>query len=105
MACFMYLCPRKSTPISVITYRIEAHVTDAAIVKSRWPRRNHYLFHRGRLMETDRYVYAPGQQADVTVRTLDYDSKPYHHCKAKFEAHRSWDQTACESFRRPMFHR
>ncbi len=28
------------------------------------------------LLETDRYVYAPGQQADVTVHTLDYDSNP-----------------------------
>ncbi len=43
------------------------------------------------LTETDRYVYAPGQQAEVTVRTLDYDSNPVSaKVNLEFERHRSW---------------
>ncbi|HEV2234553.1 MAG TPA: MG2 domain-containing protein [Terriglobia bacterium] len=59
------------------TYRVEAHVTDAG---------NHEIV-GGRaalatystivvLLDTDRYVYKPGDQADVVVKTFDYDSQP-----------------------------
>jgi len=58
-------------------YRIEAHVTDAS---------NHEIT-GGRsalatystivvILDTDRYVYRAGDEAHITVRTLDYDSKP-----------------------------
>ena len=43
------------------------------------------------LVETDRYVYAPGQQADVIVHTLDYDSNPVSaSVQIQFEGHRGW---------------
>ncbi|MGA3324007.1 MAG: MG2 domain-containing protein [Terriglobia bacterium] len=73
-------------------YRIEAHVTDAS--------NREIMGGRGVvvtystvvvLLETDRYVYAPGQQADVTVHTLDYDSNPVSaSVQLRFESHRSW---------------
>ena len=73
-------------------YRIEAHVTDAS--------NREIMGGRGVivtystvvvLLETDRYVYAPGQQADITVHTLDYDSNPVSaSVQLKFEGHRSW---------------
>ncbi len=58
-------------------YRIEAHVTDAS---------NHEIT-GGRsalvtystvvvILDTDRYVYRAGDAANITVRTLDYDSNP-----------------------------
>ena len=73
-------------------YRIEAHVTDAS--------NREIMGGRGVvvtystvivLLETDRYVYAPGQEADVTVHTLDYDSNPVSaSVQLRFEGHRSW---------------
>ncbi len=75
-------------------YRIEAHVTDAS--------NREIMGGRGVvvtystlvvLVQTDRYVYAPGQQADVTVRTLDYDSNPVSaSVQLTFESHPSWDR-------------
>jgi uncharacterized protein YfaS (alpha-2-macroglobulin family) len=58
-------------------YRIAAHVTDAS----------HREITGGRsvlvtystvvvILNTDRYLYRAGEQANITVRTLDYDSKP-----------------------------
>ena len=58
-------------------YRLEAHVTDAS--------NREIMGGRGALatfssivvlLETDRYVYKPGDQAQITVRTVDYDSQP-----------------------------
>jgi len=73
-------------------YRLEAHVTDAS--------NREIMGGRGVvvtystvvvLLETDRYVYAPGQEADVTVHTLDYDSNPVSaSVQLRFEGHRSW---------------
>ena len=73
-------------------YRLEAHVTDAS--------NREIMGGRGVvvtystvvvLLETDRYVYAPGQQADITVHTLDYDSNPISaSVQLKFEGHRTW---------------
>jgi uncharacterized protein YfaS (alpha-2-macroglobulin family) len=77
------------------SYRIEAHVTDASnreIVGGHGVTVTYSTVVV--LIETDRYVYAPGQQADVTVRTLDYDSNPVStNVKLEFEAHRSWGST------------
>ena len=84
-------------------YRIEAHVTDAS--------NREIMGGRGVvvtystvvvLLETDRYVYAPGQQADVTVHTLDYDSNPISaSVQLTFESHRSWESnTAGETLSR-----
>jgi len=58
-------------------YRIEAHVTDAS--------NREIMGGRGVLatystvvvlLDTDRYVYRPGDEAGVTVHTVDYDSHP-----------------------------
>ena len=58
-------------------YRIEANVSDSS--------HREIMGARGVivsystvvvLLETDRYVYAPGQTANITVHTLDYDSNP-----------------------------
>jgi hypothetical protein len=77
-------------------YRLEAHVTDAS--------NREIMGGRGVLvtystivvlLETDRYVYAPGQQADITVRTLDYDSNPVSaNVQVQFESHASWGANA-----------
>jgi len=74
------------------TYRIEAHVTDAS---NREIMGGHGVTVTYSslvvLLETDRYVYAPGQQADVTVHTLDYDSNPVSaSVQLRFEGHQSW---------------
>ena len=74
------------------TYRIEAHVTDAS---NREITGGHSVTVTYStvvvLTETDRYVYSPGQQAEVTVRTLDYDSNPVStKVNLEFNAHRSW---------------
>ncbi len=77
-------------------YRIEAHVTDAS--------NREIMGGRGVivtystivvLLQTDRYVYAPGQQAEITVRTLDYDSNPVStNVQLQFESHESWGADA-----------
>jgi len=57
-------------------YRIEAHVTDASkreIVGGRSALATYSTVVV--ILSTDRYVYRAGDQADITVRTLDYDSK------------------------------
>jgi hypothetical protein len=73
-------------------YRLEAHVTDAS--------NREIMGGRGVivtyatvvvLLQTDRYVYAPGQQAEITVRTLDYDSNPVPaNVQLQFESHEGW---------------
>ncbi len=76
------------------TYRVEAHVTDAS---------NHEIV-GGRaalatystvvvMLDTDRYVYAPGDQARVTVRTFDYDSQPVSmNVNLTFERRNYWGE-------------
>jgi len=73
-------------------YHLEAQVTDAS----------HREIMGGRgilatfsnivvLLEADRYLYKPGDQAVLTVRTLDYDSKPVSApVQLFFEGHQSW---------------
>ena len=73
-------------------YRIEAHVTDAS---NREISGGHSVIVTYStvvvILETDRYVYAPGQQADITVHTLDYDSHPIAAgVQLSFESHQSW---------------
>ena len=58
-------------------YRVEAHVTDASnreIIGGRSALATYSTVVV--ILSTDRYVYRAGDQADITVRTLDYDSKP-----------------------------
>ena len=58
-------------------YRIEAHVTDAG---NREISGGHSALVTYStvvvILDTDRYLYRAGDSADITVRTLDYDSKP-----------------------------
>ena len=79
-------------------YRIEAHVTDASnreIVGGHAVTVTYSTVVV--LMETDRYVYLPGQQADVTVHTLDYDSNPIQATvNLKFAGHRDWGTNEAE---------
>ena len=81
-------------------YRIEAHVTDASnreIVGGHGVTVTYSTIVV--LLETDRYVYAPGQQADVTVHTLDYDSNPVStSVQLSFESHRSWGERTPRNF-------
>jgi hypothetical protein len=77
-------------------YRIEAHVTDASnreIMGGRGVTVTYSTLVV--LLQTDRYVYAPGQQADITVRTLDYDSNPVSTTvQLQFERHQTWGSAA-----------
>ncbi len=73
-------------------YRLEAHVTDAS---NREITGGHAVAVTYStvivLVETDRYVYAPGQKADVIIHTLDYDSNPVStSVQLNFAAHTSW---------------
>ena len=73
-------------------YRIEAHVTDASNREIMGGRSVTVTYSTVVvLLQTDRYVYAPGQQANVTIRTLDYDSNPVSaNVQLQFEGHQSW---------------
>jgi uncharacterized protein YfaS (alpha-2-macroglobulin family) len=73
-------------------YRIEAHVTDASNREIMGGRSVTVTYSTiVVLIQTDRYVYAPGQQANVTIRTLDYDSNPFStNVQLQFEGHPSW---------------
>jgi uncharacterized protein YfaS (alpha-2-macroglobulin family) len=58
-------------------YRIEAHVTDASnreIVGGRAALATFSTIIV--LVDTNSYVYKPGDRADITIRTLDYDFQP-----------------------------
>lgn len=58
-------------------YRIEAHVTDASNREITGGRSALATYSTVVvILSTDRYVYRAGDQAGITVRTLDYDSKP-----------------------------
>ncbi len=79
-------------------YRLEAHVTDAS---NREITGGHAVTVTYStvvvLLETDRYVYAPGQKADITIHTLDYDSNPISaSVQLNFAGHSSWDSGGYE---------
>jgi alpha-2-macroglobulin len=78
------------------SYRIEAHVTDASnreIVGGHSVNVTYSTL--ALIVETDRYVYAPGQMADVIVHTLDYDSNPVSATVTlNFGAHPAWGSNA-----------
>ena len=73
-------------------YRIEAHVTDASNREIMGGRGVVVTYSSVVIfLEPDRYVYAPGQTADITVHTLDYDSKPVSTAvRLTFVTHPSW---------------
>jgi len=77
-------------------YRLEAHVTDSSNREIMGGRGLAVTYSTTVvLLQTDRYVYAPGQQADITVRTLDYDSNPVAaNVLLQFESHESWGVNA-----------
>ncbi len=82
-------------------YRIEAHVTDASNREIMGGRAVLATFSSiVVLLETDRYVYKPGDQAVITVRTLDYDSHPVSTgVQLAFEGHQHWnDRRALSHF-------
>jgi uncharacterized protein YfaS (alpha-2-macroglobulin family) len=76
------------------TYHVEAHVTDAS---------NHEII-GGRaalatystvvvVMDTDRYVYKPGEQANIKIQTFDYDSQPVStSVQLALEKRQPWNQ-------------
>ncbi len=73
-------------------YRLEAHVTDAS---NREITGGHAVTVTYStvvvLLESDRYVYTPGQNADITIHTLDYDSNPISaSVQLNFAGHSSW---------------
>jgi hypothetical protein len=58
-------------------YRIEAHVTDASNREIAGGRSALVTYSTVVvILDTDRYLYRAGDPADITVHTLDYDSKP-----------------------------
>ena len=58
-------------------YRIEAHVTDASNREISGGRSALVTYSTVVvILDTDRYLYRAGDQAEITVHTLDYDSKP-----------------------------
>jgi uncharacterized protein YfaS (alpha-2-macroglobulin family) len=75
-------------------YRLEAHVTDASnreIVGGHGVVVTYSTLVV--LLQTDRYVYRPGEQAQITVRTLDYDAQSVSTTvPLVFEGHQSWAQ-------------
>jgi uncharacterized protein YfaS (alpha-2-macroglobulin family) len=77
-------------------YRLEAHVTDASNREIVGGRGVIVTYSTAVvLLQTDRYVYAPGQQAEITVRTLDYDSNPVStNVQLQFEGHEGWGTEA-----------
>jgi uncharacterized protein YfaS (alpha-2-macroglobulin family) len=82
-------------------YRVEAHVTDAS--------NREILGGRGVLvtystivvlLDTDRYVYHAGEQAEVTIRTVDYDMQPVStSVQLSFEERQGWGS---QEIRRPL---
>ncbi|MBZ5544130.1 MAG: hypothetical protein LAO07_10685, partial [Acidobacteriia bacterium] len=82
-------------------YRIEAHVTDASnreIAGSRGVLATYSTIVV--LLDTNRYVYRAGDQADITVRTVDYDLQPISATvQLNFEERTGWGR---EATRRPL---
>jgi alpha-2-macroglobulin len=81
------------------TYRVEAHVTDASNHEISGARAAVATYSTIVVMvDTDRYVYKPGDQANLTIRTVDYDSKPVSaSVHLAFEQRRYWNQEKPES--------
>jgi uncharacterized protein YfaS (alpha-2-macroglobulin family) len=79
-------------------YRLEAHVIDASNREIMGGRGVIVTYSTTVvLLQTDRYVYTPGQQAEITVRTLDYDSNPVStNVQLQFESHEGWGAGARE---------
>jgi uncharacterized protein YfaS (alpha-2-macroglobulin family) len=82
-------------------YRIETHVTDASnreIAGSRGVLATYSTIVV--LLDTNRYVYRAGDEADITVRTVDYDMQPVSATvQLTFEERTGWGR---EATRRPL---
>lgn len=82
-------------------YRIEAHVTDASnreIIGGRGVLATYSTI--AVMMETSRYVYRAGDQAEITVRTVDYDFQPVStDVRLTFEGSQQW---SAEGGREPL---
>lgn len=76
------------------SYRVEAHVTDASNHEISGSRSALATYSTIVVMvDTDRYVYKPGDLANVTVRTCDYDSQPVSATlQLSFEQGSTWNQ-------------
>ncbi len=77
-------------------YRIEAHVTDASNREILGGRSVLATYSTVAVFtESDRYVYRQGEQAHVTVYTMDYDFQPVSTTvQLSFETGRFWDRNA-----------
>ncbi|MGA2629186.1 MAG: MG2 domain-containing protein [Terriglobia bacterium] len=75
-------------------YRIEAHVTDASNREITGGRSFLAVYSTiVTLLDTNRYVYRPGDQADITVRTVDYDMQPVSTTvQLSFESRETWQR-------------
>jgi uncharacterized protein YfaS (alpha-2-macroglobulin family) len=73
-------------------YRIEAHVTDASNREISGGRSVLVTYATlVVLLDVDRYVYRPGDQAEITVRTVDYDMQPVSApVRLAFEERQGW---------------
>jgi uncharacterized protein YfaS (alpha-2-macroglobulin family) len=77
-------------------YRVEAHVTDASNREIVGGRSALVIYSTiVVLLDTNRYVYRAGDQADITVRTVDYDGQPVStSVQLTFAARSGWGQDA-----------
>jgi uncharacterized protein YfaS (alpha-2-macroglobulin family) len=82
-------------------YRVEAHVTDASNREISGSRAVLVTYSTiVVLVDTDRYVYRPGDQADITIRTVDYDMQPVSTTvQLAFEERQGWGS---QEIRRPL---
>jgi uncharacterized protein YfaS (alpha-2-macroglobulin family) len=81
-------------------YRVEAHVTDASNREISGGRAVLVTYSSiVVLVDTDRYVYRPGDPADITIRTVDYDMQPVStSVQLAFEERQGWGS---QEIRRP----
>jgi uncharacterized protein YfaS (alpha-2-macroglobulin family) len=82
-------------------YRLEAHVTDASNREILGGRAVLVTYSTiVVLLDTNRYVYQAGDQADITVRTVDYDMQPVStSVRLAFEERWGW---GAQEIRRPL---
>jgi uncharacterized protein YfaS (alpha-2-macroglobulin family) len=82
-------------------YRVEAHVTDASNREISGGRAVLVTYSTiVVLVDTDRYVYRPGDPADITIRTVDYDMQPVSTTvQLAFEERQGWGS---QEIRRPL---
>jgi uncharacterized protein YfaS (alpha-2-macroglobulin family) len=82
-------------------YRIEARVTDASNREISGSRSALVIYSTVVvLLDTNRYVYRAGDQAEITVRTVDYDMQPVSTTvRLSFESREGWRS---DSPRRPL---